>query len=135
MSCHISNGCSQGKYQCTIDLLFDWFGISSLTTDIFCFYLQKRLIQTSQIGGQWSSDTSPFCIPWCNIPMRLLRPVNSFAVSGNLWPILLSKILFLKFSQTCNKKFLKFWGVQICAYFSSSFSGCWFLVILWFFTK
>jgi hypothetical protein len=30
-----------------------------MTTDHFCFYLQNRLIQTSQTGGQWYSDTSP----------------------------------------------------------------------------
>jgi hypothetical protein len=30
---------------------------------IFCFYLQNRLIQTSQTGGQLYSDTSPFSIP------------------------------------------------------------------------
>jgi hypothetical protein len=29
-----------------------------MTTDNFCFYLQNRLIQTSQTGGQWYSDTS-----------------------------------------------------------------------------
>ncbi len=32
------------KYHCTIDLLFEWFGISCMTTDKFCFYLQDRLI-------------------------------------------------------------------------------------------
>jgi hypothetical protein len=47
-----------GKYHCTVNLLFDWFGISCRTTDNFCFYLQNRLIQTSQTGGQ------PFSIPW-----------------------------------------------------------------------
>jgi hypothetical protein len=52
-----------GKYHCTIYLLFDWFGISCMTTDNFCFYLQNRLIQTSQTGGQQYSDTSPFSIP------------------------------------------------------------------------
>jgi hypothetical protein len=57
----------RGKYQCTIDLLFDWFGISCTTTDIFCFYLLNRLIQTSQKGGQWYSDTSPFSFPWFSI--------------------------------------------------------------------
>jgi hypothetical protein len=31
-----------------------------MTTDIFCFYFQNRLIQTSQTGGQRHSDTSPF---------------------------------------------------------------------------
>jgi hypothetical protein len=44
----------------TIDLLFGWFGISSMTTDNFCFYLQNRLIQTSQTGGQWYTDTYTF---------------------------------------------------------------------------
>ncbi len=35
-----------------------------MTTDSFCFHLQNRLIQTSQTGVQWYSDTSPFSIPW-----------------------------------------------------------------------
>jgi hypothetical protein len=46
-----------------VDLLFDWFGISCMTTYIYCFYLQNKLIQTSQTGGQWYSDISPFSIP------------------------------------------------------------------------
>jgi len=55
-----------GRYHCTIDLLFDWFGISCMTTDIFCFYLQNRLIQNNQTGGQRYSDTSFFSIPCSN---------------------------------------------------------------------
>jgi hypothetical protein len=39
------------------------FLISCITTDNFCFYLQNRLIQTSQTGGQPYSDTSPFSFP------------------------------------------------------------------------
>ncbi len=35
-----------------------------MTTDNFRLYLQNRLIQTSQTGGQRYSDTSPFSIPW-----------------------------------------------------------------------
>jgi hypothetical protein len=35
-----------------------------MTADDFCFYLQNRLIQTSQTGGQQYRDTSPFSIPW-----------------------------------------------------------------------
>jgi len=35
-----------------------------MTTDNFCFYLQNRIIQTSQRGGQQYSDTSLFSIPW-----------------------------------------------------------------------
>ncbi len=56
-------GILKGKYDCNIDLLFDSFGISCVTTDNFCFYLQNRLIQTSQTGGQRYIDTSPFSIP------------------------------------------------------------------------
>ncbi len=35
-----------------------------MTADNFCFYLQNRLIQTGQKGGQQYSDTSLFNIPW-----------------------------------------------------------------------
>ncbi len=57
-----------------------------MTTDNFCFYLQKWLIQTSQTGGQWYSDTSPFSIPWLGIwtnpqlilPHRQRRRKTSF---------------------------------------------------------
>jgi hypothetical protein len=38
-----------------------------MTTDNFYFYLQNRLVQTSQTGGQWYSDTSPFSIPCFSI--------------------------------------------------------------------
>jgi hypothetical protein len=35
-----------------------------MTIDKFHFYLQNRLIQTDQTGGQLYSDTSPFSVPW-----------------------------------------------------------------------
>ncbi len=53
------------KYHCTIDLLFDWFGIHFMTTDNFCFYLQNRRTQTSQTGGQWYNDASRLVFPAC----------------------------------------------------------------------
>ncbi len=59
----LNQGILKGKYHYTVDLLFDWFGISCLNTDSFCFYLQNRLIQTSQTGGQQYSGTSPYSIP------------------------------------------------------------------------
>ncbi len=43
-----------------------------MTTDNFCFYLQNRLIQTSQTGGQQYNETSPFSIPWPNNTMETL---------------------------------------------------------------
>ncbi len=60
----ISREYKRGKYQCTFVLLFDWLGISCMTTDNFCFYLQNRLIQTNQTGGPQYSDTYPFSILW-----------------------------------------------------------------------
>jgi hypothetical protein len=41
-------GILKGKYLCTVDLLSDWFGISCMATDNFCFYLQNRTIWISQ---------------------------------------------------------------------------------------
>jgi hypothetical protein len=35
----IGQGILKGKCHCTVDLLFDLFGIGCKTTDIFCFYL------------------------------------------------------------------------------------------------
>ncbi len=40
-----NQGILKGENHCTVDLLFDWFGISCMATNIFCFYLQNRLIQ------------------------------------------------------------------------------------------
>jgi hypothetical protein len=34
-----------------------------MTTDNFCFYLQNRVIQTSQTGDQRYNDISPSSIP------------------------------------------------------------------------
>jgi hypothetical protein len=39
-----------------------------MTTDNIFYYLQNRIIQTSQPGGQWYSDASPFRISWSNPP-------------------------------------------------------------------
>jgi len=45
-----------------------------MTADNFCLYLQNRLFQTSQTGGQWYSDTSPVSIP-CPPPFQTYKPV------------------------------------------------------------
>ncbi len=47
-----------GSITVLLTSFFDFFGISCMTTEMFCLYLQNRLIQTSQTGGQWYSDTS-----------------------------------------------------------------------------
>jgi hypothetical protein len=70
-------------YHFTVDLLFDWFGISCITTDNFHFYLQNRLIQASQTGSKLysSSSTTPFsfpCLRACILPLLLLFAINWF---------------------------------------------------------
>jgi len=37
-----NQGILKGKYHCTIGLLFDWFGISCMTTDNFGFHFAKH---------------------------------------------------------------------------------------------
>jgi hypothetical protein len=49
-----------------------------MATGNFCFSLQNRLIQTSQIGGQWYSDTSPFSIPWLEFSVCTRLPPKSY---------------------------------------------------------
>ncbi len=60
-----------GTYHCTIDLLFDWFGISCMTTENFSFSFAEQLIQKGQTGGEWYSDTSSFGIPRLDQPATL----------------------------------------------------------------
>ncbi len=43
-----------------------------MTTGNFCFYLQSRLIQTSQIGGQWYSDPLVFPVLSVVAPSSLI---------------------------------------------------------------
>jgi hypothetical protein len=48
-----------------------------MTTDNFCFYLQNRLIQTSQTGGRQYSDTSPFSIPCTECQSGLIESTKT----------------------------------------------------------
>jgi hypothetical protein len=52
-----------GKYHCAIDLMFDWFGLACFANKNKKCQLQNSWFQTSQTGGPWYSDTSPFGIP------------------------------------------------------------------------
>ncbi len=94
---------NRGKYHCTIDLPFDWFGIRCMTTDNFYFYLQNRLIQTSQTGGQPYGDTSPFSIPCCirdrqewyhQLPFAFHEQCTNEIFKTNLILLILFLILF-----------------------------------------
>ncbi len=55
----------RGKYHCTVDLQFDWFGLVCFANKNINCQLSYSWFQTSQTGGQQYSDTSPFSIP-CN---------------------------------------------------------------------
>jgi hypothetical protein len=45
-----NRGILKGEEHCTIDLLLDWFGISCMTTDNFCFYLQNKPVK-QEVNG------------------------------------------------------------------------------------
>ncbi len=51
-------------YHCTIDLLFDLFGLVRFENKNNSCQLSDSWFQTSQTGGQLYSDTSPFSITW-----------------------------------------------------------------------
>jgi hypothetical protein len=38
---NLGQGILKGKYHCTIDLLFDWVGMSCMTIDNFCFIYRR----------------------------------------------------------------------------------------------
>jgi hypothetical protein len=63
-----------------------------MTTEFFSFYLQNRVIQTNQTGGQQYRDTSPFSIP---CPIALLVALFHWHQRKfyNIWPSY--KLLFL----------------------------------------
>jgi hypothetical protein len=49
-----------------------------MTTDNFGFYLQNRLIQTSQTGGQQYSDTSPLVFPGFTQAVGRMKTLKNF---------------------------------------------------------
>jgi hypothetical protein len=51
-----------GKYHCTIDLLFDWFGLVCFVNKNKNCQLSYSWFQTSQTGGQRYNYTSAFSI-------------------------------------------------------------------------
>ncbi len=67
-----------------------------MTTDNFYFYLQNRLIQTTQAGGKQYSDTSPFSIPWFLLCQQLLVRIKrtSLLQGGISYVTLLSNIVY-----------------------------------------
>jgi len=75
-----------------------------MTTDNFCFYLQNSLIQTSQTGGQWYSDTSPFSITWLNTYYDALLIISSkiFIKYASGFNVLSVFLLSLTLQTNCN---------------------------------
>ncbi len=71
------------KYHCTIDLLFGWFGLFCFANKSKNCQLPYSWLQTSQTGGQWYSDASPFSIPrWNYLPTHT---VDKFWKSAIRW--------------------------------------------------
>jgi len=65
-------GIPKGQYHCTIDLVFNWFGLVSFAHKNKNCQLSYSWFQTSQTGGgQCYSDTSPSSIPYTSISNKL----------------------------------------------------------------
>jgi hypothetical protein len=62
-----------------------------MTTKNVCFYLHNRLIQTSQTGGQWYSDTPP-----CSSTNSLIEQYLFLNENKNFIKNLISKIPYQK---------------------------------------
>ncbi len=63
------------------------FYATPMTTEYLqcCFYLQNRLIQTNQIGGQRYSDTSPLSIPCFMLFTLDIRSIGNPSVLQVKW--------------------------------------------------
>jgi hypothetical protein len=85
-----------------------------MTTDNFCFYLQNRLIQTSQTGGHWYSDTSPFSIPWF-ILCKPFQPCIILVSKAGAEKARLERILVDKHSSLFGLSFLDFFTLAPAA--------------------
>ncbi len=55
----------------------DWFGLVCFAIKNKNCQLSYSWFQTSQTGGQWYSDTSPFSIPWRVLPYTRLKRLFS----------------------------------------------------------
>jgi len=75
-----------------------------MATDNLCFYLQNRLIQTNQTGGQQYTDTSPF-----SIPCLLSAMVDSNPQTQDHWSIVIPNITISTYSQCLSWMFSLFW--------------------------
>jgi hypothetical protein len=56
-----NQGILKGKYHCTVDLLFDWLGISCMTTDNF---FAKQTSPNQSNRRSTIQIYFPFSIPW-----------------------------------------------------------------------
>ncbi len=68
----------RGMYQCTIDLLFDWFGLVCFANKNKSCQFSYSWFQPSQTGGQWYSDTSPFSIPCSSLLANFVNYRRNF---------------------------------------------------------
>ena len=93
-----SQGILKGKVS-----LYHWPPVWLFWTELydnwqfFCFYLQNRLIQTSQTGGQQYSDTFLFSNPW----WRLWRLTSINYFLNNFLSLLNTMFKVLTWTRIC----------------------------------
>ncbi len=72
----LSQGILKGKDHCTFHLLFDRFELVCFANKNKNYQLSYSWFQTSQTGGKWYNDTSPFSIPWLSIMTLSIIIIN-----------------------------------------------------------
>jgi hypothetical protein len=72
---HSGQGIVKG-YHCTVDLLFDWFGLVCFANKNKICQLSYSRFQTSQARSQQYSFTSPFSVPTQGIETKQAALLN-----------------------------------------------------------
>jgi hypothetical protein len=98
-------------YHCTVDLLFDLFGLACFANKNKNCQLCYSWFQTSPTGGQLYSDTCPFSIPWLNSLSRVFL-TNELIIKIIIFQISIRPSFGPLVFQPGPKNFMKF-GVEI----------------------
>ncbi len=93
-----------GKYHCTIDLLFDWFGLACLANTNKNYQLSYSWLIPNQSNRRWTVQWYlPFSIPWVyprNTNLRGRPSTFDLLALTNLHELLLKLTTLLTFSKT-----------------------------------
>ncbi len=92
----------RAKYHCTVDLLFDWFGLVCFANKNENCQLLYTWFQTSQTGGQCYSDTFSIVYSVFSIPWHLTYLPTNVDMAGTFAPALYTSSSVTEEKNFCN---------------------------------